>query len=171
MTADELRSLQAPLKTRYRDDPAAARVTLRASGRLDDQNVTCKVQTGRAIVEAGLHPMTGGDGLAACSGDMLLEALVACAGVTLRAVATALAIPIRGGTVFAEGDLDFRGTLGVDKQTPVGFTAIRLRFDLDTDASEEQRSTLLKLTERYCVIYQSLKNPPGLSVEIEPPSQ
>ena len=168
MTADELRLLQGPLKTRYRDDPAAARVTLRASGRLGDRKVTCKVQTGRAIVEAGLHPMTGGDGLAACSGDMLLESLVACAGVTLRAVATALEIPLRGGTVFAEGDLDFRGTLGVDKQTPVGFTAIRLRFDLDSDATEEQRSTLLKLTERYCVIYQSLKNPPGISVEIEP---
>jgi uncharacterized OsmC-like protein len=166
MTADELRALQAPLKNRYRDDARAAQVTLRANGRLGDENLTCKVQTGRALVEAGLHPMTGGDGSAACSGDMLLESLVACAGVTLRAVATALDIPVRGGTITAEGDLDFRGTLGVDRAAPVGFSAVRLRFDLDTDATEEQRSTLLKLTERYCVIYQSLKTPPTLSAEI-----
>ena len=171
MTADDLRTLQAPLKTRYRDEPAAAQVTLRASGKLGGENLTCNVATGRAMVEAGLHPMTGGDGLAACSGDMLLESLVACAGVTLRAVATALEIPIRGGTVFAEGDLDFRGTLGVDKQAPVGFTAIRVRFELDTDATYEQRATLVKLTERYCVIYQSLKNPPQMFVEIQAAGQ
>jgi uncharacterized OsmC-like protein len=168
MTSEEFRTLQGPLKTRYRDDPAAARVTLRAEGRLDDEKLACKVQTGRAMVEAGLHPMTGGDGAAACSGDMLLESLVACAGVTLRAGATALDVPLRGGTVSAEGDLDFRGTLGVDRETPVGFTAIRLRFDLDTDAAADQRATLLKLTERYCVIYQSLKSPPHLSAEILP---
>jgi uncharacterized OsmC-like protein len=166
MTADDLRSIQAPLKARYRDDPASARATLRASGELGSQNLTCNVRTGRAMVEAGLHPMTGGDGSAACSGDMLLESLVACAGVTLRAVATALAIPLRGGTVTAEGDLDFRGTLGVDKQAPVGFSAIRLVFDLDTDATDQERAKLLTLTERYCVIYQSLKSPPGLSAEI-----
>jgi uncharacterized OsmC-like protein len=166
MTADELRALQAPLKSRYRDDARAAQVTLRANGRLGDEKLTCNVQTGRALVEAGLHPMTGGDGSAACSGDMLLESLVACAGVTLRAVATALDIPVRGGTITAEGDLDFRGTLGVDRAAPVGFSAIRLRFDLDTDATEEQRSTLLKLIERYCVIYQSLKTPPQLSAEV-----
>jgi uncharacterized OsmC-like protein len=164
MNADELRSLQAPLKARYRDDPSAGRVTLRASGTLGAESLTCKVDTGRALVEAGLHPATGGDGSAACSGDMLLEALVACAGVTLRAVATALGVPLRGGSVTAEGDLDFRGTLGVSKEVPVGFTAVRLRFDLDTDAAPDQVATLLKLTERYCVIYQTLQRPPALSV-------
>ena len=165
MTADELRTLQAPLKTRYRENPAAAFVTLRAQGRLGDA-VTCGVATGRAVVEAGLHPATGGDGTAACSGDMLLEALVACAGVTLRAVATALNIPLRGGTVTAEGDLDFRGTLGVSKDVDVGFRAIRLRFALDSDASAEQIDNLLKLTKRYCVVLQTLQKPPALSVEM-----
>jgi uncharacterized OsmC-like protein len=164
MNAEQLRATQAPLKARYKDDPSAGRVTLRARGTLGDEAITCKVQTGRALVEAGLHPATGGDGLAACSGDMLLEALVACAGVTLRAVATALAVPLRGGGVTAEGDLDFRGTLGVSKEVPVGFTAIRLRFDLDTDAPPDQVATLLKLTERYCVIYQTLQRPPALAV-------
>jgi uncharacterized OsmC-like protein len=164
MNAEQLRATQAPLKARYKDDPAAGRVTLRARGTLGDEAITCRVQTGRALVEAGLHPATGGDGLAACSGDMLLEALVACAGVTLRAVATALAVPLRGGSVTAEGDLDFRGTLGVSKEVPVGFTAIRLRFDLDTDAAPDQIATLLKLTERYCVIYQTLQRPPALAV-------
>jgi uncharacterized OsmC-like protein len=163
MNADELRALQAPVKARYRDDPAAARLTLRARGTLGE-GVTCKVQTGRALVEAGLHPATGGDGTAVCSGDMLLEALASCAGVTLRAVATALAIPIRGGSVTAEGDLDFRGTLGVSKEVPVGFQDIRLHFDLDTDATAEQVATLLTLTERYCVVYQTLRNPARLTV-------
>ncbi len=168
MTADELRALQAPLKTRYREQPEAARLTLRARGELGATGLTCRVETGRALVEAGLHPATGGDGLAACSGDMLLEALVACAGVTLGAVATALGLTVRGGTVTAEGDLDFRGTLGVAKEVPVGFGEIRLHFELDTDATSEQRATLLKLTERYCVIYQTLLKPPGLSVSIHP---
>jgi uncharacterized OsmC-like protein len=163
MKADELRALQAPVKDRYRDDPAAALLTLKARGTLGSENITCKVQTGKALVEAGLHPATGGDGLAACSGDMLLEALVACAGVTLRAVATALDIPVRGGTVTAEGDLDFRGTLGVTKDVAVGFTDIRLDFALDTDASPEQLETLLKLTKRFCVIYQTLQKPPALT--------
>ncbi len=164
MNAEELRALQAPLKARYREDPAAALVTLRAQGKLGAEDLTCKVETGRALVEAGLHPATGGDGLAACSGDMLLEALAACAGVTLRAVATALGIAVRGGTVTAEGDLDFRGTLGVSKEVPVGFRAIRLQFDLDTDATAEQIDTLMKLTERYCVVYQTLQKPPGLTL-------
>jgi len=164
MTADELRALQAPLKERYRQQPAAALVTLRATGNLGAEGIICNIGTGRALVEAGLHPATGGDGLAACSGDMLLESLAACAGVTLRAVATALGIPVRGGRVTAEGDLDFRGTLGVSKETPVGFRAIRLHFELDTDANAEQRATLLKLTERYCVIYQTLKQPPPLTI-------
>jgi uncharacterized OsmC-like protein len=164
MNADELRARQAPLKARYRDEPASARVTLRARGSLGLEGVTCKVETGRALVEAGLHPATGGDGSFACSGDMLLEALAGCAGVTLRAVATALGIPVRSGTVTAEGDLDFRGTLGVSKEAPVGFEALRLRFDLETDATPEQLATLLKLTERYCVVYQTLRNPPRLSV-------
>ncbi len=167
MNAEQLRALQAPLKTRYKEDPAAGRVTLRAHGTLGDEAIICKVQTGRALAEAGLHPATGGDGLALCSGDMLLEALVACAGVTLRAVATALGVPLRGGRVSAEGDLDFRGTLGVSKEVPVGFTAIRLRFDLDTDAPPDQIATLLKLTERYCVIYQTLRQPPALTVSHE----
>jgi uncharacterized OsmC-like protein len=168
MTPEELRAMQAPLKARYRDDPAAAVLMLRSVGTLGDEKLTCQVGTGRAMIEAGLHPATGGDGSAACSGDMLLDALVACAGVTLRAVATALAIPIRGGTVTAEGDLDFRGTLGVSKEAPVGIQAIRLRFDLDTDATAEQLATLLKLTERYCVIYQTLRTPPEMSVACGP---
>jgi uncharacterized OsmC-like protein len=164
MNADELRATQAPLKDRYRQEPGAAVITLKAAGDLDSDGVACKVDTGRAIVEAGLHPATGGNGLQACSGDMLLEALVACAGVTLKAVSTALAIPIRKGTVRAEGDLDFRGTLGVAKDAPVGFRDIRLSFDLDTDATPEQLATLYKLTERYCVIYQTLKNPPPMAL-------
>jgi uncharacterized OsmC-like protein len=163
MNTDELRALQAPMKERYKTDPGAALVTLRAQGTLG-ANVTCSVQTGRALVAAGLHPATGGDGLAACSGDMLLEALVACAGVTLNAVATATGVAIRDGTIRAEGDLDFRGTLGVDKTAPVGFQRIRLAFDLDTDASSEQLATLMRLTERYCVVYQTLRQPPELTV-------
>ena len=164
MNADELRALQAPLKASYKDDPTAAKITLRARGQLGLENVSCKVETGKALVEAGLHPATGGDGTFACSGDMLLEALVACAGVTMRAVATSLGIAVRGGTVSAEGDLDFRGTLGVSKDAPVGFAAIRLGFDLDTDASPDQIATLLKLTERYCVVFQTLAKPPALAV-------
>jgi uncharacterized OsmC-like protein len=164
MDAQKLRDLQAPLKQQYRDDPGRALVTLRASGRLDGPGVSCRVETGRALVEAGLHPATGGTGLQACSGDMLLEALAACAGVTLRAVATALDIPIRGGIVHAEGDLDFRGTLGVSKEVPVGFQTIRLRFDLDSDATPDQLGTLLKLTERYCVVLQTLHSPPAIIV-------
>jgi uncharacterized OsmC-like protein len=164
MKAEELRQMQAPLKARYKDDPDAAVVTLRASGEIGDESLTCKVETGRALVEAGLHPATGGNGLSACSGDMLLEALVACAGVTLKAVATALGIEVRRGTVRAEGDLDFRGTLGVAKDAPVGFRDIRLSFELDTDAGEEQLASLMKLTERYCVIYQTLRSPPAIAV-------
>ena len=164
MDASALKELQAPFKQRYREAPAAAVITLKAEGALGE-GVSCKVDTGRALIEAGLHPATGGTGLQACSGDMLLEALVACAGVTLSAVATALAIPLRAGKVFAEGDLDFRGTLGVAKDAPVGFKDIRLRFDLDTDASEDQLATLLKLTERYCVVYQTLRNPPRVTVD------
>ena len=157
MNADSLRALQAPLKDRYRAEPDTATVTLRADGRLDDPDgLSCSVETGRALVTAGLHPATGGDGMLACSGDMLLQALVACAGVTLRAVATATGISVRGGAVHASGDLDFRGTLGVDRDAPVGFTNICLRFDLETEASEEQIATLKKLTERYCVVYQTL---------------
>lgn len=158
MTPDQLKALQAPLKARYRESPQAALITLRAAGALGE-GVSCRVDTMRGLVEAGLHPATGGSGLEACSGDMLLEALVACAGVTLRAVATALAIPLRGGTVRAEGDLDFRGTLGVDREAPVGFRAIRLAFELDTDATAEQLERLLALTERYCVVLQSLRQP------------
>jgi uncharacterized OsmC-like protein len=164
MKSEELRALQAPIKARYREDAAAGHVTLRAQGSFDSNAITCKVATGRALVEAGLHPATGGDGLAVCSGDMLLEALVACAGVTLKAVATALDIPIRNGTVTAEGDLDFRGTLGVNKDAAVGFSAIRLRFQLDTDATADQLATLMKLTERYCVVYQTLAKSPALEV-------
>ena len=164
MDADALRSLQAPIKERYRSEPKAAIVTLKAHGRLGDENVSCKVETGKALVEAGLHPASGGDGSFACSGDMLLEALVACAGVTLKAVATALAVPLRGATVRAEGDLDFRGTLGVDKLAPVGFADIRLHFDLETDAPPETIDKLIQLTERYCVIYQTLRKPPPVSV-------
>lgn len=163
MKADELRSLQAPLKAQYRDHAEAALVTLHAEGRIAE-NVTCKIETGKARVEAGLHPATGGDGKSACSADMLLEALVGCAGVTLSAVATALNIPLRKGTIRAEGDLDFRGTLGVSKEAPVGFKEIRLSFDLDTDASEEQLATLIRLTERYCVVYQTLSHPANISV-------
>src|SRR5438093_2190368 len=164
MNADEIRSLQAPIKEQYRERPDTALITLRAEGRIGE-GITCKVETGNALVEAGLHPATGGDGLSACSGDMLLEALVACAGVTLRAVATALGIPLRDATVRAEGDLDFRGTLGVSKDVPVGFRRIQLQFDLDTDASEEQLATLLRLTERYCVVYQTLSRPAKIDVE------
>ena len=163
MDAQQLKGLQAPLKQQYRDDPSRALITLKASGHLDGSGISCRIETGKALVEAGLHPATGGTGLQACSGDMLLEALAACAGVTLRAVATALDIPVRGGTVYAEGDLDFRGTLGVSKEVPVGFQEIRLRFDLDTDATAEQLSTLLKLTERYCVVLQTLRTPPAIS--------
>ena len=160
MNRDDLRALQAPLKSRYREDPGAAVITLTAEGSLDGTGITCKVDTGRALVEAGLHPATGGDGLSACSGDMLLEALAACAGVTLRAVATALAVPLEGGRVLAEGDLDFRGTLGVDKEALVGFRAIRLSFELNSNADEETLATLKKLTERYCVVYQTIRNGP-----------
>jgi uncharacterized OsmC-like protein len=164
MNADDLKSIQAPLKARYREAPDAAVVTLKAEGTIGADGLACRVQTGRAMVEAGLHPATGGSGLQACSGDMLLEALVACAGVTLKAVATALAIDLRGGTVTASGDLDVRGTLGVAKDAPVGFAQIRLRFDLDTDATPEQVATLLKLTERYCVILQTLRGAPPITV-------
>jgi uncharacterized OsmC-like protein len=167
MRSSELRELQAPLKERYRAEPQAALVTLRAEGRLGAETLTCKVETGRALVEAGLHPATGGDGLSACSGDMLLEALVACAGVTLRAVATALDIELRGGTVSAEGDLDFRGTLGVSREAPVGFRDIRLRFDLETDAPADKVDGLIKLTERYCVVYQTLRTPAKLDLSVQ----
>ena len=166
MDAETLRALQAPLKDKYRDAPDSALITLRANGRLGEEGVTCKVETGRALAEAGLHPATGGDGLSLCSGDMLLEALVACAGVTLKAVATALNLPITGGTVSAEGDLDFRGTLGVAKDAPVGFRAIRLHFAVGGDLTEEQRATLLKLTERYCVVYQTLRQPAAFTVDL-----
>lgn len=165
MKSEELRALQAPLKNTYRETPEAAVITLSAAGTLDGEGVACSVQTGKALVEAGLHPASGGDGTQACSGDMLLEALVACAGVTLRAVATALGIEVRGGRVSAEGDLDFRGTLGVDKEAPVGFRDIRLAFDLDTDADADSLATLFKLTERYCVIYQTLRNPPPIALD------
>ena len=164
MNSEELRAIQAPLKERYKETPEAAVVTLRAEGRLGE-NVTCKVQTGKSLVAAGLHPATGGDGSSVCSGDMLLEALVACAGVTLAAVATALGIDLRGGVVRAEGDLDFRGTLGVAKDVPVGFSRIRLRFELETDSPEDRLETLMRLTERYCVVYQTLRQPPEISVE------
>jgi uncharacterized OsmC-like protein len=166
LNSEELRALQTPLKSRYKSEPESAVVTLRAEGRLVAARLTCKVETGRALVEAGLHPATGGDGLAACSGDMLLEALVACAGVTLTAVATAIGIEVRGGSVRVEGDLDFRGTLAVAKDAPVGFRAIRLEFDLDADLDAEKRSTLLKLTERYCVILQTLMNAPVIETSL-----
>ncbi|HWC27236.1 MAG TPA: OsmC family protein [Solirubrobacteraceae bacterium] len=166
MDRDSLRALQAPLKERYADRPEQARITLTATGTLDDE-IACNVHTGRALAKAGLHPATGGDGSLLCSGDMLLEALVACAGVTLRAVATALEIPIEGGTITADGELDFRGTLGVDRGAPVGFDAIALRFELDApDADEQQLATLLKLTERYCVVLQTLRSSPALTAEI-----
>ena len=163
MNAEELRALQKPYKEKYRSAPEAALITLRAQGRLG-VGLTCKVETGKALVAAGLHPATGGSGTSACSGDMLLEALVACAGVTLNSVATALGITLRDATIHAEGDLDFRGTLGVDKAAPVGFQRIRLRFDLDTDAPKEQREKLLQLTERYCVVYQTLRSAPPIDV-------
>jgi uncharacterized OsmC-like protein len=165
MKAEELRTLQAPLKDRYRSDPEAALITLKAEGRLGE-DITCKIETGKALVEAGLHPATGGDGLSACSGDMLLEALVACAGVTLRAVASAIGVEIRGGVVQAEGDLDFRGTLGVSKEARVGFQRIRLGFQLDTSATEEQLTTLIRLTERYCVVYQTLRLAPQMDCRV-----
>jgi len=164
MDAEQLRSLQAPIKDRYRQDPETAVVTLTAEGNLAGDGIACKVDTGRALVEAGLHPATGGSGLQACSGDMLLEALVACAGVTLKAVATAIGVTLRDGKVSAEGVLDFRGTLGVSKEAPVGFENIKLHFDLDTDADEQQLQVLMKLTERYCVIYQTLNAPPSVEV-------
>ena len=163
MNADELRALQAPIKAKYKENPNAAVVTLRAEGKIGE-GIACRVDTGRALVEAGLHPASGGNGLQACSGDMLLEALVACAGVTLKAVATALGITLRDATVRAEGDLDFRGTLGVAKDTPVGFRDIRLRFDLDTDAPAEQQKKLIELTERYCVVLQTIRVTPRISV-------
>ena len=163
MNTEQLKELQAPLKAKYREAPDAAVITLKADGTLGE-GITCSVQTGKALTAAGLHPATGGNGMSACSGDMLLEALVACAGVTLGAVATAIGVNVRKGRVHAEGDLDFRGTLGVAKDAPVGFKAIRLRFDLDTDAAEDQIATLLKLTERYCVVAQSLRQPPTLSI-------
>ncbi len=163
MNAEQLRGLQAPLKTQYREKPDAALFTLRAQGRLGE-GVSCKIETGKGLLTAALHPATGGSGQGACSGDMLLEALVACAGVTLNAVATSLGILLRDATVEAEGDLDFRGTLGVSKEVPVGLQAIRLKFKLDTDATEEQLATLLRLTERYCVVLQTLKNSPTVMV-------
>jgi uncharacterized OsmC-like protein len=164
MDAAELRAMQAPIKERYKGDPNAALITLKAKGSLDDTNIACKVETGRALAVAGLHPATGGSGMELCSGDMLLEALVACAGVTVKAVSTAIGLNVKSGTVSAEGDLDFRGTLGVAKDAAVGFQQIRLRFELDTDASDEQLDTLLRLTERYCVVYQTLAQPPALAV-------
>ena len=164
--AEGLRAMQQPLKDAYRQDPAGALITLRARGELGEENISCSVETGRAMAVAGLHPATGGDGTLACSGDMLLQALVACAGVTLRAVATSLGIDVSGGTVRAEGDLDFRGTLAVAKDAPVGFTSIRLSFDLDTGASQEQLDTLLRLTERYCVVYQTLARPAQLTASL-----
>ena len=166
MRPDDLRAMQAPLKDLYRTDPDRAMVTLRAEARVDHPGISCRVETGQTLVEAGLHPATGGTGMQACSGDLLLQALVACAGVTLRAVATALDIPVTSGRVSAEGDLDFRGTLGVSKEAKVGFGAIRLRFELETTASEEQLATLLKLTERYCVVLQTLREGPEVGVEV-----
>ncbi len=166
MDAAALRALQAPLKERYRNDPRAATITLKAKGTLDDAHIACRVETGRGLAVAGLHPATGGSGLELCSGDMLLEALVGCAGVTLKAVATALEIPLKSAEVSAEGDLDVRGTLGVAKDAPVGFAQIRLRFDVDTDAPQERLDQLLKLTERYCVVYQTLRNGPPIEVKL-----
>ena len=167
MDADALRALQAPIKDRYRTEPAAARITLKARGTIDEAAIACKVETGRAMAVAGLHPATGGSGLELCSGDMLLEALVACAGVTLKAVATAIGVPLRGANVIAEGDLDFRGTLGVDKAAKVGFEAIRLRFEVATDAAPEKLEQLLRLTERYCVVLQTLNAKPELACEMQ----
>ena len=167
MDSAGLRALQAPIKERYKADPEAGLITLQAKGALDDTNIACKVETGRALAVAGLHPATGGSGMELCSGDMLLEALVACAGVTLKAVATALDIPLRAGTVSAEGDLDFRGTLGIAKDAPVGFAQIRLRFDLDTDAPQDKLDQLLKLTERYCVVYQTIRSGPPVEIRLQ----
>jgi uncharacterized OsmC-like protein len=167
MNAEQLKALQAPIKDRYKRDPGAALVTLRAQGRIGE-GIACRVDTGRALVEAGLHPATGGSGLQACSGDMLLEALVACAGVTLKAVATAIGVELRDATVHAEGDLDFRGTLGVAKDAPVGFRDIRLRFELDTDAAPEQKKKLIELTERYCVVLQTIKRTPQIEISADP---
>ena len=167
MDAGELRAMQAPIKERYKSEPKTAYITLKAKGTLDGRGPACKVETGRALAIAGLHPATGGSGLELCSGDMLLEALVACAGVTLKAVATALDIPLKSGKVSAEGDLDFRGTLGVAKDAPVGFAQIRLRFDLDTEASQEKLDQLLKLTERYCVVYQTIRNGPPVDLQLK----
>src|SRR5690242_19757313 len=167
MDAAGLRALQAPIKERYKSDPKAAVITLKAKGSLDDTSIACKVETGRALAVAGLHPGSGGTGLELCSGDMLLEALVACAGVTLKSVATAIEIPLKTGNVSAEGDLDFRGTLGVDKEAPVGFAEIRLRFDVATDAPQDKLDLLLKLTERYCVVYQTIRNGPKVSVSMK----
>jgi uncharacterized OsmC-like protein len=164
--ATALRAMQAPIKAKYKDAPDAAVITLKASGEIDEAKIACKVETGRALAVAGLHPATGGSGAELCSGDMLLEALVACAGVTLKAVATALEVPLRKGVVRAEGDLDFRGTLGVDREAPVGFRAIRLAFDLDTDAPQEKIDSLIKLTERYCVVFQTINAKPQLSVQV-----
>ena len=166
MDSTELRAMQAPIKDRYKSDPNAALITLKAKGSLDDTSIACKVETGRALAVAGLHPATGGSGLELCSGDMLLEALVACAGVTVKAVSTALSIPVKSGTVSAEGDLDFRGTLGVAKDAPVGFREIRLRFSLETDATQEQLDQLLKLTERYCVVYQTIAKGPPVAISL-----
>ena len=166
MDSTELRAMQAPIKERYKSDPQAAIITLKAKGALENDGIACKVETGRALAVAGLHPATGGSGLELCSGDMLLEALVACAGVTLKSVATAIEVPLASGQVSAEGDLDFRGTLGVDKTAPVGFVEIRLRFDVETDAPQEKLDQLLKLTERYCVVYQTIKNGPKVSVSL-----
>ena len=167
MDAAALRNLQAPIKERYKSDPKAALITLRARGSIDQEGIACKVETGRALSLAGLHPATGGSGLELCSGDMLLEALVACAGVTLKSVATAIEVSLRKGEVFAEGELDFRGTLGVDKEAPVGFAEVRLRFEVDTDAPQDRLDLLLKLTERYCVVYQTIKNGPKISVSLK----
>jgi len=166
MDANELRAMQAPIKDRYKSDPGAALITLKAKGTLDDSHIACKVETGRALAVAGLHPATGGSGMELCSGDMLLEALVACAGVTLKAVSTALAIPLKSGIVSAEGDLDFRGTLGVDKEAPVGFRQIRLRFDVDTDVPQDKLDQLLKLAERYCVVYQTIAKGPPVDIKL-----
>ena len=167
MDAAALRQMQAPIKERYKTDPKTAMITLKAKGSTDSEGIACKVETGRAIAMAGLHPATGGSGLELCSGDMLLEALVACAGVTLKSVATAVEVPLKTGNVIAEGDLDFRGTLGVAKEAPVGFEEIRLRFEVDTDAPQDKLDLLLKLTERYCVVYQTIKNGPKVSVSMQ----
>jgi len=167
MDAGELRAMQAPIKDKYKNDPGAALITLKAKGALEGTNIACKVETGRALAVAGLHPATGGSGLELCSGDMLLEALVACAGVTIKAVSTAIGVNVKSGTVAAEGDLDFRGTLGVAKDAPVGFREIRLRFALDTDATQEQLDQLLKLTERYCVVYQTIAKGPPVDIKLQ----